>query len=194
MPVKIAIVDDHALVREGLRELLTSRPEVDVIGTAADGAAAVELAARLRPDVILLDMAMPGMDGLSAIARIRQSAPSTRIVILSMYDDPEHARAAIELGASGLVSKAAPPEELIAAVEAAAAGKTIAPPVELSPREREVLGRIARGEGNAEIAAALSIRPRTVEGYCESLMRKLDTHTRAGLVAHGRRLGVDRSN
>jgi len=194
MPVKIAIVDDHALVREGLNQFLNGRPEVEVVGTAADGRSAVELAGRLRPDVILLDMAMPGLDGLSAISQIRQSAPSTRILILSMYDDPEHTRAAIERGASGLVSKASPPDELIAAIEAAAAGETLVPGVRLSPREREVLGRIARGEGNAEIAAVLSIRLKTVEGYCGSLMRKLDTHTRAGLVAHGRRLGLDCPN
>ena len=189
MGIRVLLVDDHALVREALIRLLSAQDDVDVVGTACDSADAIACAGRLKPDVLLLDIALPGQDGLEAIGPILEQTPETRILMLSMHAEPEYARIAVDRGAAGLVSKSDCPDALIEAIRAAARGETLAIEGELSPREREILERITSGASNEEIGQTLSIRLKTVEGHCERLMSKLDIHTRAGLVSYGRRLG-----
>ena len=190
-PIRVAIADDHTLVREGLARLLSSYPEIEIVGTAEDGVAAVEVVRKVMPEVVLLDIAMPRLDGIAAISRITEASPNTHILILSMHDEPEYAHAAVKLGACGLVSKAASAESLREAIQAAARGETLPVGEVLSQREREVLFLITSGRTNTEIASALSIRPKTVEHHCQRLMDKLDIHTRAGLVAYAKRIGID---
>jgi len=189
-PIRVAIADDHAMVREGLTRLLDSYPQIEVVGTAKGGLAAVELAQTHAPDVFLMDIAMPDLDGISAIPRLTQASPTTRILILSMYDEPEYAQAAIRHGGYGLVSKAASAETLVAAIQTAFRSELIPSGQTLSPRERQILAMIAIGETNNQIASRLSIRPKTVDHHCQRLMEKLDIHTRPGLVAYAKRIGI----
>jgi len=188
MAIRIAIVDDHRLVREGLVRVLGADPGIEVVGEAGRGEEAVALVAACAPDVLLLDIALPDVDGLTVVERVLESAPGVRVLMLSMHSEPEYAAAARERGAHGLVGKSAEPEALIGAIRAVAAGEAV--PVEgaLSRREREVLALVADGRTNDEIADRLGIRVKTVDGHCERLMAKLDLHTRAGLVAHGCRI------
>ena len=184
----IAIVDDHALVRAGLSRLLEQSPHYTVVGTAANAAGAIALVRTTRPDILLLDLSLPDQDGLSIIPQLRTISPTTKIIVISMYDEPEYARAAIDHGACGLVSKAAPPEDLYAAIARARAGSLAPPEEHLTEREREIMALLRRGKEDAEIAAILDISAKTVANYCEHLMGKLGVHTRAGLIAHAKRL------
>ena len=188
-PIRVAIVDDHRLVRDGLCSVLGAEADLEVVGASGSGREVSVLVAEFRPDVLLLDIALPDADGLSLIAEVRRDSPGTRVLMLSMHSEPEYVAAAVERGAAGLIGKDAAPDALVAAIRAVARGETL--PVEgtLTEREREVLAGIAAGLSNREIAEKLGIRSKTVEGHCERLMRKLDIHTRAGLVAHGRRVG-----
>jgi DNA-binding NarL/FixJ family response regulator len=190
MAIRVALVDDHRLVREGLARVLAAAPGIDVVGTCARADEALTLVSNVRPDVLLLDIALPDSDGLSVIGQVVEVSRTTRVLMLSMHSEPEYAAAAVERGAAGLVGKDASPDDLLRAVRAVAAGATL--PVEgaLTPREREVLAHVAAGLTNEEIARDLGIREKTVAGHCERMMRKLDVHTRAGLVAHGRRVGL----
>jgi DNA-binding NarL/FixJ family response regulator len=191
MRIRVVIVDDHALVREGLVHLLTSYSEIEVVGTAEDGLAALELVRNLTPEVLLLDIAMPRLDGVAALPRLLRASPNTRVLVLSMYDEPEYAQAVLDLGACGLVSKAASADVLRKAIHAAAHGKTL--PINarlLSRREKQVLALIVEGKSNEEIASALSIRSKTVEHHAQRMMNKLDIHTRAGLVVYAKRIGL----
>jgi len=189
-PIRVAIADDHAIVRAGLTRLLDSYSQIEVVGTASGGLAAIELARAQAPDVLLMDIAMPDLDGISAIARLTKASPTTRILILSMYDEPEYAQTAIRHGAYGLVSKAASTEALVTAIQAAFRNDPLPCGQTLSPRERQILALIATGETNDQIATRLSIRPKTVDHHCHRLMEKLDIHTRPGLIAYARRIGV----
>lgn len=189
-PIRVAIADDHAIVREGLSRLLDSYKEIEIVGIAKDGLAAVELAGAHTPDVFLVDIAMPHLDGLSAIPRLVSASPATRILILSMYDEPEYAQAAMDHGACGLVSKAASPQALLDAIRAAFRGEHLPIGQTLSPREREILALIAEGWTNEEIASSLSICLKTVENHGQRLMEKLDIHTRAGLISYAKRIGL----
>jgi len=186
-PLRILIVDDHALVREGLRRLLATFPDVTAVGTAADGREAIEAARRTRPDVILLDVAMPHLDGLSAIAPLRETAPEAAILVLSMHDESAYEEAARDRGACGLLSKAASPEALHRAILDASAGRTLPVTSPLTPRERKVLSCLASEASDETIARALGIRPRTVEKHCQRMMKALEIRTRAGLVSYARR-------
>ncbi len=185
--VRVVIADDHSLVRAGIGQLLASHPQIEVVGTAQNGNEAIAAASGLLPDVILLDIVMPGMSGLQTIPRIREASPTTSILVMSMYDDPEYAQEAVRLGACGLVPKAGSSDELIAAIMASQRGEVVQNTIPLSPREREVLTLIGKGRTNTEIASLLSIRVKTVEHHRQRLMNKLDIHTEAGLVAHARR-------
>jgi DNA-binding NarL/FixJ family response regulator len=188
--ISIVIADDHALVREGLSRLLSSYPEIEVVGLAEDGFAAIEQTRATTPDILLLDIAMPDLDGLAAIPRIIEASRTTRILVLSMYDEPEYARAVVERGACGLVSKAASADSLYKAIQGAARGEILPVRRALSQREREVLALIGAGRTNAEIASTLSIQEKTVEHHRQRLMDKLEIHTQASLVAHARRIGL----
>ena len=184
--IRIAIVDDHALVRAGLVRLLSAR--YDVIGEAADAASALALVRRAAPDLLLLDLSLPDRDGLSAIPDLIAASPNTRILVLTMYDEPEYAAAAVAAGACGLVSKSASAETLYAAINAAVKGTLERPSFGLTEREQDVLSLLGEGKKDAEIAALLGISPRTVANHCARLMEKLGIHTRAGLIAHARRI------
>ena len=191
--VRLAIADDHALVRASLERLFLGYPHVDVVGTVCSGSRAIALAEKLKPDVFLLDIVMPGLNGLQAIPRIQEASPSTRVLIISMHDEPEYLQEAISRGASGLISKAASPEDLFRAIEAAARGEVMHVSTLLTKREREVLTLIGQGETGEEIALHLSISQKTVEHYRQQLMGKLQIHTEAGLVAHARQLAITAS-
>jgi len=188
MPTRVAIVDDHRLVREGLKRVLDAQEDLQVVGECGTGSEVSELIFDCAPDVLLLDVTLPDVDGLTLIAKIRETRPEMHVLVLTMHSEAEYAAAAVKRGASGLIGKDASSERLLGAIRTVAAGRAI--PVErtLSSREREILDRIAAGASNEQIAEDLGIRVKTVEGHCERLMKKLDIHTRAGLVAYGRRL------
>lgn len=201
--IRILIVDDHAILREGLRALLSYYPDVEVVGEAEDGLQAIECVERLSPDILLMDIAMPRMNGLEATRRIRQNHPNTHILILTQYEDQPYMLNLLRAGVSGYVLKRALGADLINAVRAVAQGDSfLYPPVAttvleqlrqpdkdaiqddktLTPREWEILHRVASGETSRQIALALNISVRTVEWHRGNLMRKLGVHSVAELV------------
>ena len=214
-PISVIVVDDHAVVREGIRAVLASKPEFQVLSEAADGAEAMVLAERHQPDVVVLDVTMPGESGLQVAARLRQRLPTVRVLILSMHDRTEYVLEAVRAGASGYLLKDATPAEVRDAVRTVHRGETYFCPAVLekigaalrgeldreerrgtlellTPREREVLTGIADGRTNKEIAAELGISPRTVETHRESVMRKLRIRTVAGLTRFALESGLIR--
>ena len=211
MPATILLCDDHTLVREGLAALLRQRTDWTVVAEAADGREAVELAVGLRPDVAVLDVAMPGMSGPKAAAAIRAAAPATRIVALSMFGDAMYRRGMFEAGALAYVLKNKAAADLLAAIDAALRGETyISPalaepaarpdsdaddfqPLELSRRERDVLRLLATGRRTKDIAEELGISPKTVETYRSRIVHKLHLATLADLVKYAIRAGIVRA-
>jgi DNA-binding NarL/FixJ family response regulator len=200
--IRVLIVDDHAVVREGIRHVL-SDPDFDVVGEASGGKEAISLARALRPDVVVLDISMPDINGLEAAGQLRLLDPAPSILILSIHDHSEYVRRSIEAGAQGYLRKDSSPRELRNAIRAVHEGGTFfsAPAARhlidalarggadsgengdtLTPRERDVLVEIARGFTNKEIAATLGVSVRTVESHRESLLRKLDVRGTAGLT------------
>jgi len=190
MPIRVAIVDDHRLIRDALSDLLSVEPDIDVVASVGDGAAAADMTETANPDVLLLDIALPDTNGLDLIPKIRERSPTTRVLVLSMHSEPEYAAAARERGAGGLIAKSAPVEDLVEAIRAVAGGTSIPVEGELTEREREILAHIGRGATNDEIAAALALQPKTVEAYSQQLMAKLAVSTRAGLIGYARRIGL----
>ena len=211
--IRVLIVDDHAVVREGIRSVLERQPGFEIVGEASDGVAAVKLAKSTNPDVVVLDVSMPGGSGLKAAAELRIEAPETRVLILSMYDNAEYVLEAVRAGASGYLLKDSAAAELRIAIDAVNRGETyFAGPIaaklsaakrgeidrasqtgllgSLTGREREVLTGIVRGLTNKEIAGELGISHRTVETHRESLMRKLRIHTVAGLTKFALETGI----
>lgn len=193
--VRVLIADDHALVRAGLRSLLEAQPDLEVVGEAEDGAAVVEHCRKLKPDVVVMDLTMPGRGGIGATEDLRRECPETKVVILTMHDDVAYLRMAQLAGAAGYVLKKSLATELIVAIRAAQAGKTHFPAAEVPPppgdrlpleriteREREVLSLIAHGYTTIEIAAKLHIAEKTVETHRAHLAEKLGFRTRADLV------------
>jgi DNA-binding NarL/FixJ family response regulator len=204
--VRVMLVDDHSLVREGVRHVLAGTPGVEVVAEAGDADTAVGLATRARPDLLVLDLSLPGTTGLDLAERIRTILPEVRILILSVHDHPEYVLGAVRAGAQGYLRKDTSPAELREALLAVARGESyFSPPVarhlsaavrgdpptvddagarlaRLTPREREVLEGIAGGQTSRAIASRLGLSPRTVESYRESLARKLDIKTVAGLT------------
>lgn len=208
--IRILIVDDHAIVREGLCTLLSEEPDVEVVGEARDGKEALAKALRHKPDVILMDLVMPEMDGITATERIRQQAPSCQIVVLTSFSEDQRVPNAIQAGAVGYLMKDVLKAELLQAIRAAAAGepalhpeaqrqlmRQVAAPQEpdllemLTGREMEVLELIADGRSNREIAAALTLTEGTVKGYVSAVLSKLQVadRTQAALYAVKRGVG-----
>lgn len=192
-PIRVLVADDHAVVREGIRGVLGGEPGFLVVAEAATAADAIELAAAHQPDVVVLDITMPGGSGLGAVAGIAEAAPGAAVLMLSMHDNPEYVRESERAGAQGYLRKDSAAAELRQAVRAVHRGERYftapagAPEragalAALTPRERDVLRGIARGRTNKEIAAELGIGSRTVETHRESLMRKLGIRTVAGLT------------
>jgi len=200
--IRVLVVDDHAVVREGLRSFLELQDGLEVVGDAADGAAGIEAAERLRPDVVLLDLVMPGVDGLAALRALRERLPGTRAIVLTSFADDDKLLPALRAGAAGYLLKTAPPAEVARAVRAAYAGEAVLDPVvaarlleelardsepldRLTPREREVLVLLGRGFPNKRIAQDLRLSEKTVKTHVGHVLAKLGVtdRTQAAVVA-----------
>ncbi|WP_329029034.1 MULTISPECIES: response regulator transcription factor [unclassified Streptomyces] len=205
--ITLIVVDDHPVVRDGLRGMFAAAPEFRVLGEAADGVEGVEMAARLDPDVVLMDLRMPGGGGVAAITELTRRGARSKVLVLTTYDTDTDTLPAIEAGATGYLLKDAPREELFTAVRAAAEGRTVLSPAvasrlvsavrapaagneTLSAREREVLTLVARGTSNREIAAELFISEATVKTHLTHLFAKLGVKDRAAAVAVGYDRGI----
>jgi DNA-binding NarL/FixJ family response regulator len=204
-PIRLLLVDDHPVVRDGLRGVFADDPEFEVVGEAGNGAEAVAWVERLGADVVLMDLRMPEMGGVEAIRRLRQTAPTVRVLVLTTYDTDSDVLPAIEAGATGYLLKDAPREELIRAVRAAFKGESVLspavarrlmgqvrrpPPEALSPRELKVLQLIADGATNREAAAKLFVSEATIKTHLLHIYEKLGVRDRAAAVgeAYRRRL------
>ena len=202
-PIRVLIADDHAVVREGLRTFLDLQDGIEVVGEAADGDEAIREAERLRPDVILIDLVMPRLDGVQAMRELRARVPRVRAVVLTSFLDDKHLLPAMRAGAAGYLLKSVQPQELARAVRAAVAGEALIDPAvaarlvetledggderveQLTPREREVLALIGRGLPNKRIADELGIAEKTVKVHVSHVLAKLgvDDRTQAALFA-----------
>jgi len=210
-PIRVLIADDHTIVRSGLNLLLSSEPDIEVVGEATDGAVTVEMAEKLRPDVVLMDIGMPVLNGIEATRQIKQRLPEANILVLTMHRSDEYFFQMLEAGASGYVLKAAETSELINAVRAVARGDVFLYPSmarrlvqqyldqpgmdspeqpRLTGREKEILRLIAGGYGNKEIAEKLVVSPSTVHSHRTNLMRKLNLSMRHELVEYARQHGL----
>lgn len=206
MSTRVVIADDDGLTRAGLRAVLSSDPTIEVVGEAADGRAAVEVARRLAPDVVVMDVRMPHMDGIVATERLLAAARGTRVLALTTFEDDDYLFGALRAGAAGFMLKRAEPEDLIAAIHTLAAGESLLAPAvagrvieriarepapdraaerrlrDLTPRERDVLQLLAKGLSNAEIAEALGVEPSTVKSHVKRILDKLDLRDRIQAV------------
>ena len=209
MSIRILVVDDHAVVRSGLRRVLDAEPDLETVGEAPNAERAVFETLEHKPDVVLMDVVLPGKSGIEIIPTLRKNAPETRVLVLSMQDDPRYLREAFEAGASGYVLKEAADTEVVDAVRAVAAGERYVHPAlgaslveveaeerrraaedPLSEREREVLRLLALGHTNQEIAKTLYISVRTAETHRAHIMQKLHLSSRAELVRYALARGL----
>ena len=208
--IKVLVVDDHPVVRKGISTCLARHQQMQVVGEAADGREALRLARALQPDITLMDIDMPQMNGLAATEALHRELPKVKVLVLSMHSNSENVLRIIQCGARGFVLKEAPIDELVRAIETVNAGDAYfssdvarvalnkfvrgngaaADTVHLTVREREVLTLIAEGLSNKEIACQLSVGVRTVETHRERTMRKLNIHTVAGLTRYAIRQGL----
>ncbi len=201
--LRLLLVDDHAIVRAGLRMLFQAEPDMVIVGEANNGAEAVAAVRDLKPDVVLMDVAMPGMNGIEATRQIRQAYPATAVLALTMHEDEQYFFEMINAGAAGYIPKRAAPDDLVAAIRAVAQGHIFLHAslarflldevtersrqqveVALTPRESQVLTLIAEGLTSREIAEELVISVKTVERHRENIMSKLDMHNRVALVKY----------
>ena len=214
-PIRILIADDQALFREGLRTLLSTRPEVEVVGEAANGVEAVDLVAQTNPAVVLMDLRMPVLDGIQATARIRERFPDVPVLVLTTFEDDANLFGALRAGAAGYLLKDVSSETLLAAIHAATRGesflqstvtgrvvaaftKLMAPGgarpealvVGLSPREREILTQVSAGASNKEIADRLCLAEGTVKNHVTNILAKLDVRDRTQAAIRARELGL----
>lgn len=210
-PIRIVLCDDHLLIRASLKSLIGEFPGIEVVGEASDGREALEHAGKLQPNVVLMDIAMPGLNGLEATRRLVKDYPQVRVVMLSMHADESHVLQALRAGASGYVLKGSAPRELEMAIEAVARGEIFLSPAIskhvidvylnraegeinsldlLTPRQREILQLIAEGKSSKQIAQLLEASVKTIESHRASLMERLDIHDVAGLVRYAIRHGL----
>jgi DNA-binding NarL/FixJ family response regulator len=203
--MKVILTDDHKVVRDGLRWMLSGEEDVEVVGEAASGEQLLDLLSATTADVVLLDVRMPGMGGLDALAEIARRVPEVKVIILSMHDEPAYVRRAIELGAAGYLLKNANREEILEALRAVHAGRayvqndltgTLLSTISgkersvLSPRELEILSLVSQGLENKQIATALGISEATVKTHLKGVFTRLEVSSRAEAVATGLRLGL----
>ena len=215
-PVRVLLVDDDDLMRAGIRAVLSSDQTIEVVGEAADGRAAVEQAIAFRPDVVLMDVRMPGLDGIAATRELLAVSPDVRVVILTTFEQDDYVFGALSAGASGFLLKRTRPEELIVAIHTIAAGDSLLSPSvtrtviqrmaqqpapdassqarldELTPREREVLELMARGLSNTQIAGALVVEESTVKTHVRHILRKLRLRDRVHAVIFAYESGLTR--
>jgi DNA-binding NarL/FixJ family response regulator len=204
--INILLADDHTLLRNGIRALLEDQPDINVVGEAEDGREAVRLADQLHPNVVLMDISMPLLNGMEATRQIKREHPEINVLVLTMYDHEEYYREVLDVGASGYIIKRAAASELVAAIRAVAKGDAVLSPTitrllledylrkeinrdvtepdTLTPREREVLQLIAEGKTSREIAEILNLSIKTVQSHRASLMQKLDLHDRGDLIKY----------
>jgi two-component system, NarL family, response regulator LiaR len=209
-PIRVLLVDDHAVVREGLRAYLELQDGIEVAGEAADGAEGVAAAERLRPDVVLMDLVMPRLDGVGAMRELRRRLPAARVIVLTSFAEDERLLPAIQAGAAGYLLKNVEPSELARAVRAAHAGEALLDPLiaarlvdaiaqppgepaaeRLTAREQEVLALIARGYANKRIARELGIAEKTVKTHVGHVLAKLGVADRTAAAVHAVRMGLD---
>jgi two-component system response regulator NreC len=199
--IRLLLADDHAILRAGLRMLLEAQPDMEVVAEAADGEEALRRAHATRPDLAIVDLTMPGLSGVETLQRLRQELPTTRLLVLTMHDDPGYARIAQAAGAAGHVVKDSQSAELLAAIRAVHRGHTVLPAgseapaaepggLTLSARERQVLALLAHGHTNREIAVRLSLSVKTIETHRARLGDKLGLHRRADFVRVALDLGL----
>ena len=211
--MKVLVVDDHTIVRDGICALLGLAGDIEVVGEASNGIEALELVRKLSPDIVLMDIAMPGMDGLQATQQIHNEYPGVKVLALTQYNDKEYVFPVLEAGAHGFISKASASSELSTGIRCVYRGDSFLSPSitkilvedfreggpnkkktdpynDLTKREKEILKLLAEGYTTQKIADMLTISPKTVEGHKTSLMAKLDIHNRAELVKYALRKGV----
>jgi DNA-binding NarL/FixJ family response regulator len=207
MTISVFLADDHQVMRDGLRTLIEAQPDLKVVGESGDGRETVRAIGRLKPDVVLMDIAMPGLNGIEAARQIRRKYPFVEVVVLSMYTTTEHVYRALEAGARGYLLKECAGHEVVTALRAAkegrrflsgkiserdvedhrrrrAAGKSASPLERLSPREREILQLVVEGKSSAAIAKIVFLSPKTVETYRSRLMKKLDVDDLPALIKY----------
>ena len=212
MSIKVLLADDHQMMRDGLRAIIEQVANVEIIGEAADGREAVILSGQLGPDIIVMDISMPGLNGIEATRRITTEYPDVKVIALSMHSDKRYALEMLDAGASGYVLKGAASEELVRALEAVTDGKSFlspeitgivmgnyvrrnlpggrSPTTSLGPREREVLQLLSEGKTSTLIADSLHISSKTVDTHRRNIMHKLDIHSIAGLTRYAIREGL----
>jgi DNA-binding NarL/FixJ family response regulator len=208
--IRVLLVDDHAIMRDGIRAMLSVLDDIEVVGEAADGKQALERVQELDPDIVIMDVAMPDMDGIEATRRIRKKNPKTRVLVLTQHDNKEYILSAIKAGAAGYVPKRALGSDLVTAIRAVQKGNSFLYPSaaraliddyrwqtegkdpydSLTPREREILKMIADGCTSREIAEKIFVSLKTVLGHRTKIMGKLDLHNRTELIKYAMRKGL----